>query len=182
MPNSVTPAILLPYSEYDRLLAIEKRMHSLLLERDSRDKKTIPATVTSAEADKSDESATHLEGAGALLSPTHASVPGLQDNLKDSVPSDINTSALPPPNIPVMFRSTVSSNPELVKQQVAMEKRLKFPTGLPLNDPSGTPDPTSSGEPVTHQFVAKRAKGEFDDDSDSEKNYYVGLDFESDSN
>lgn len=160
------------------MLNVERRMHALLEQRSATasDKK-----CTSTK--DSEDSAVHLggEGAGATSAPH---VPGLEDNIKRSVPVPTKIDSLPPPNVPVYFTSSVEENPELVKQQIQMEKHLTLPTGLPLNDPSGASDQTlRPGEAPTQQFHEhKNSKSQKKLEREEVKAwYFVGLNFESDS-
>jgi len=178
MSSMQAPVILLSMSEYKRLLAIEKkdRGHS-----ENKKHASGAATVVS----DSENSATHLAGQGALLTGI-PNVPGLQNSIKRSVPAQIDTPDpnLPPPNVPVFFNSSVHQNPELVKQLVQMEKHLKAPTGLPLNDPSGAADPKlQPGDAPSHPFQEpKKARVETEHERQEVAAwYFVGLDFESDS-
>lgn len=169
----IESTILLPFSEYRRLLAVEKRMHELLNQKSH----VSSASTSCAPAANHEESARHLGGQGA----PSAMVPGLLDNIKQSLPVKVNSSNLPPPNVPVFFTSGVRENAQLVKQHVEMENRLKAPTGLPLNDPSGAPDPSlEPGEAPTHPFHNPKKSRE--EAAAAKKDwYFVGLNFESDS-
>lgn len=175
----VESVILLPFNEYKRLLAIEKRMLEQRAHSEKHASKAVPVSDP-------EDGAAHLSGQGALLTSSNLSsqVPGLQDNIRQSIPVPIDTSSLPPPNVPVYFTSRVHQNPELVLQQVQMEKHLKAPSGLPLNDPSGAADPTlGPGEAPIHPFhVPKKSRADTEEEQKEVDNwYFVGLDFESES-
>lgn len=136
--------ILIPYSEYQRLVASERRLTHLLQQHH---KKT--------EGSGADELAGGgaAAGASAAGAVTVGPLSALVGNLKANLPTHIDTEALPPRPDPLVFESKVPLNEDRILQEAKRNKDL-LPS-LPLNDPLGHGDPSlPEGMPQTKDFTA----------------------------
>ena len=140
--------ILVPYSEYQRLVASEKRLTLLLQHEKSK----------GSVKNNQELEAANLHGGGAGGSATDLPLAGLIGELPNNLPAVVDTNVLPPRANPILHDMQFPSNSDRIQQE---EKRNKdLPPSLPLNDPLGAIDPSlPEGMPPTKSFSAAKNLG-----------------------
>ena len=154
--------VLVDFSELKRLQDAEKKLHYYLSKNNSSKHNQDPSTGTTS------ASAADLQGDGAAgassaekqfglcsrLVSGATQIPGLQ-GLQDSLPSQIVTNTLPPPENPGLTPAKTLDFGEDIRMEAARDKSAK--ASLPLNDPLGYSNPRlEPGMAPTSPFRANK--------------------------